>query len=259
MNIVSVCVPWVFFRCGVYHADSIQPGAVKSLHWCYWVHLSYMHPVTSENQFHDTRLYAVRMVHTCTTFRTLLYVRTHIHTQTHRHTDTQTQTLISKPWHSFRSLCADLQLNLWRECPHDNCVRIFYNPNDLRTHLNESHQSNRKSCVCQFCLSIPRGAKPRGKAPLAQEVPLCSISYSLLKPNASGEVRACNVFFCATHNLGGLAILRHPLTADCLTVCPGPHHRNALYKNSNWKNEAARQEHRSWTRAYKQITVEWDH
>ena len=35
----------------------IQSGAVKLVLWRHWVHLSYMHPVTSENQFHCTRLY----------------------------------------------------------------------------------------------------------------------------------------------------------------------------------------------------------
>ena len=29
----------------------LQPGAVKLVLWCHWMHLSYMHPVTSKNQF----------------------------------------------------------------------------------------------------------------------------------------------------------------------------------------------------------------
>ena len=35
----------------------IQPGAVKLILCGHWMHLSYMHPVTSENHFHCTRLY----------------------------------------------------------------------------------------------------------------------------------------------------------------------------------------------------------
>ena len=39
------------------HQLSIQPGAVKLVLWRRLMYLSYMHPVTSENQFHCTRLY----------------------------------------------------------------------------------------------------------------------------------------------------------------------------------------------------------
>ena len=35
----------------------IQLGAVKLVLWRHWMHLNYMHPVTSENQFHCTKLY----------------------------------------------------------------------------------------------------------------------------------------------------------------------------------------------------------
>ena len=35
----------------------IQPGAVKLVLWRHWMHLSFMHPVTSKNQFHCTKLY----------------------------------------------------------------------------------------------------------------------------------------------------------------------------------------------------------
>ena len=34
----------------------VQPGVVKLVLWRHWMHLSYMHPVTSENQFYFTRL-----------------------------------------------------------------------------------------------------------------------------------------------------------------------------------------------------------
>ena len=34
----------------------IQPGAVKLVLCGHWIHLSYMHAVTSEDQFHCTRL-----------------------------------------------------------------------------------------------------------------------------------------------------------------------------------------------------------
>ena len=37
----------------------VQPGAVKLVLWRLWMHLSYTHPVTSENQIHCTRLYIV--------------------------------------------------------------------------------------------------------------------------------------------------------------------------------------------------------
>ena len=37
----------------------IQPDAVKLVLWRHWMHLSYVHPVTSENQFHCTRLYCM--------------------------------------------------------------------------------------------------------------------------------------------------------------------------------------------------------
>ena len=35
----------------------LQTGAVKLVLWRHWMHLNFMHPVTSENQFHCTRLY----------------------------------------------------------------------------------------------------------------------------------------------------------------------------------------------------------
>ena len=35
----------------------VQPGAVRSVLWRHWMHLSFMHPVTSEDHFHCTRLY----------------------------------------------------------------------------------------------------------------------------------------------------------------------------------------------------------
>ena len=35
----------------------VQPGAVKSVFCGHCMHLSYMHTVTSEDQFHCTRLY----------------------------------------------------------------------------------------------------------------------------------------------------------------------------------------------------------
>ena len=34
----------------------VQPGGVKLVLCSHWMHLSCMHPVTSENQFHCTRL-----------------------------------------------------------------------------------------------------------------------------------------------------------------------------------------------------------
>ena len=37
--------------------EGIQPGAEKLALCGHWMHLSYMHPVTSQNQFHCTRLY----------------------------------------------------------------------------------------------------------------------------------------------------------------------------------------------------------
>ena len=37
-------------------SSKVQPGAVKMVLWRHWMHLSYMHPVTSENQFHCTWL-----------------------------------------------------------------------------------------------------------------------------------------------------------------------------------------------------------
>ena len=42
---------------GTHFQLHIQPGAVKLVLCGHWMHLSYMHPVTSENQFHCTRLY----------------------------------------------------------------------------------------------------------------------------------------------------------------------------------------------------------
>ena len=38
---------------------NIQPGAVKLVFWRHWMHLRYMHPVTSEDTIHCTRLYQV--------------------------------------------------------------------------------------------------------------------------------------------------------------------------------------------------------
>ena len=45
----------------------VQPGAVKLVLWRHWMHLSYMPPLTTENQFHCTKLYALRALH-CTTY-----------------------------------------------------------------------------------------------------------------------------------------------------------------------------------------------
>ena len=46
------------FRCkqATNTVDHIQPGAVKLVLCSHWLHLSFMHQVTSENQFHCTRL-----------------------------------------------------------------------------------------------------------------------------------------------------------------------------------------------------------
>ena len=35
----------------------VQSGAVKLALWCHWMHLSFMHQVMLENQFHCTKLY----------------------------------------------------------------------------------------------------------------------------------------------------------------------------------------------------------
>ena len=43
-----------------YSQSTIQPGAVKMVLWRHWMHLNFMHPVTSENQFHCTRLYSTK-------------------------------------------------------------------------------------------------------------------------------------------------------------------------------------------------------
>ena len=37
----------------------IQPGAVKLVLWCHGMHVTQVHPVTAEDQFHCTRLYSV--------------------------------------------------------------------------------------------------------------------------------------------------------------------------------------------------------
>ena len=39
--------------------SQIQPGAVKLVLWRHWMHVTQVHPVMSENQFHCTRLYSV--------------------------------------------------------------------------------------------------------------------------------------------------------------------------------------------------------
>ena len=41
-------------------SPKVQPGAVKLVLCGHWMHLSYMHPVTSENQFRCTRLYTMQ-------------------------------------------------------------------------------------------------------------------------------------------------------------------------------------------------------
>ena len=41
------------------YTPSVQPGAVKLVLWRHWMHLTQVRPVTSENQFHCTRLYSV--------------------------------------------------------------------------------------------------------------------------------------------------------------------------------------------------------
>ena len=42
-----------------YCSSSVQPGAVKLVLWHHWMLHTQVHPVTSENQFHCTRLYSV--------------------------------------------------------------------------------------------------------------------------------------------------------------------------------------------------------
>ena len=43
----------------------VQPGAVKLVLWHHWMHLNFIHSVTSENQFHCTRLNARTFVCLC--------------------------------------------------------------------------------------------------------------------------------------------------------------------------------------------------
>ena len=43
----------------------VQPGAVILVFWRHWMHLNFMHPVTSENQFHCTRLYVSVCLFVC--------------------------------------------------------------------------------------------------------------------------------------------------------------------------------------------------
>ena len=50
----SMCSVW-------WSLIAIQPGPVKLALWHHWMHLSYMHPVTSANQFHSPRLYYVHV------------------------------------------------------------------------------------------------------------------------------------------------------------------------------------------------------
>ena len=38
-------------------AEHVRPGAMKLVLWRHWMHLNYKHSLTSENQFHCTRLY----------------------------------------------------------------------------------------------------------------------------------------------------------------------------------------------------------
>ena len=45
-----------FFASLFFFLFNIQPGAVKLVPLRHWMHLSYMHTVTSENKFHCTRL-----------------------------------------------------------------------------------------------------------------------------------------------------------------------------------------------------------
>ena len=46
----------------------IHPGAVKLVLWRSWIHLSYMHPVTSDRQFHCAR----PVIHSCSTIKASL-------------------------------------------------------------------------------------------------------------------------------------------------------------------------------------------
>ena len=45
---------WFSYSCALL---CLQSGAVKLVLWLHWMHLTYMFPLTSENQFHCTKLY----------------------------------------------------------------------------------------------------------------------------------------------------------------------------------------------------------
>ena len=48
----------LLIKCGFYtRLYGIQPGAVKLVLWRHWMHVTQVHWVKSENQFHSTRLY----------------------------------------------------------------------------------------------------------------------------------------------------------------------------------------------------------
>ena len=83
------------------HTD-IQPGAVKLVLWRHWMHLNFMHPVMSENQFHCTRRYTGKPTqpHKHTPVREH---GTHTHTHTHAHT----HTCMHKRMHTLIHTCTN--------------------------------------------------------------------------------------------------------------------------------------------------------
>ena len=101
----------------------LQAGAVKLVLWRHWMHLSYMHPLTSEKQFHCTRLYmlwcslAIFCISDPDNQGTMLGYQlglvlnawpAHTHTHTHTHTHASTQARMHVHTHTLKK---NLQTN----------------------------------------------------------------------------------------------------------------------------------------------------
>ena len=59
----------------------VQRGVVKLVLWRHWMHLSCMHPVTPENQFHSTKLYKHSLVeHSFSQINQTVWILRHLKT-----------------------------------------------------------------------------------------------------------------------------------------------------------------------------------
>ena len=105
---------------------------MKWVFWCHWMHVTQVHPVTSENQFHCTRLYVRWCYMHLFVPLSLTHTNTHTHTHTHARTHARTHTYTHTHKHSLSlslvlslALSSRISLFLWLFFPLLESVKLF--------------------------------------------------------------------------------------------------------------------------------------